>query len=307
MGIQREIWQSHIEENLFQNNNFLLAATDDSQYVLQGKVVHIPQAGAKANVVKNRNILPASVGTRTDTDITYSLDEYTSDPILIPNADTVELSYNKRESVLSEHQSQLREKVANNAIYAWAPSAAASILRTSGPDTASHLDGTTGNRKVLTVADVKRAQLALNKQNIPMNDRYALLSADMYFQLLEQLGATDYRDFSAMADPKTGVLGMLYGFTIFQRPQVVTYDNSGTPVVNAVDAVVNATDNDAALFWHKDKVVRAIGEIKFFARTDDPTYYGDVYSFLVRMGARKRRDDQKGVVAIVQAPGGAQA
>ncbi len=73
MAIQKEIWQDHIEGNLFKNNEFLLASTDVGQYVLQGKVVHIPQAGALPTVVKNRTVIPATVVQRTDTDITYTL------------------------------------------------------------------------------------------------------------------------------------------------------------------------------------------------------------------------------------------
>ena len=44
-----------------------------------------------------------------------------------------------------------------------------------------------------------------------------------------------------------------------------------------------------------------MGDIKFFERVGDPTYYGDIYSVSVRMGARIRREDAKGIVAIVQA------
>jgi hypothetical protein len=55
MAIQKEIWQDHIAGNLFKNNEFLLASTDAGQYVLQGKVVHIPQAGALATVAEKQN------------------------------------------------------------------------------------------------------------------------------------------------------------------------------------------------------------------------------------------------------------
>mgnify|MGYP001599100644 CR=1 FL=1 len=54
MAIQREIWEDHIEGNLFKNNEFLLASADASHFVLQGKVVHIPQAGATPGVSVNR-------------------------------------------------------------------------------------------------------------------------------------------------------------------------------------------------------------------------------------------------------------
>lgn len=300
MSIQKEIWEDHVEGNLYKNNEFLLASTDASQFVMQGKVVHIPQSGGTANIVKDRTALPATVTLRTDSDITYSLNEYTTDPILIPNADTIELSYNKRESVLQEYEAALRQVTADNILIDWAPSVAGNILRTTGAATVSHLEGTTGNRAKFTTADLKRAQLAMNKQNIPIEGRYALLSADMYEQLTDDMTQTQYRDFSLDFDAKNGILGKLFGFNIMMRSSVVTYTDDSTPVVNAYGDTVANSDNDAVLCWQVGAVERALGDIVFFERVGDPTYYGDIYSILVRMGARKRRSDEKGVIAIVQ-------
>ena len=302
MAIQKEIWQDHIEGNLFKNNEFLLASTDAGQYVLNGAVVHIPQAGATPAVVKNRSSVPATVVQRADTDITYSLDEFTTDPILIPNAEQFELSYNKRESVLMEYESSLRQTVADNLLIDWSPTGSTGqIIRTTGTSTATTLAGTTGNRARFTVVDLKNAQLQLNKQNIPMEGRYALISADMFQQLTDDMSATQYRDFSAAYDAKEGVLGRLFGFNIMMRGGVVTYTNDSAPVVNPYGAAANATDNDGVLCWQIGAVERALGEITFFERIGDPTFYGDVYSVSVRMGARIRRSDAKGIIAIVQA------
>ncbi|QQR95608.1 MAG: hypothetical protein IPJ93_02385 [Bacteroidota bacterium] len=38
-----------------------------------------------------------------------------------------------------------------------------------------------------------------------------------------------------------------------------------------------------------------------FESLADPQYYGDIYSALVRMGGRKRRNDAKGIIGIIQA------
>lgn len=301
MAIQKEIWQSHIEGNLFKNNEFLLASYDAGQYVLQGNVVHIPQAGALPNIVKNRSSLPASVSQRSDTDITYTLDEFSTDPILIPQAETIELSYNKRESVLSEYEAALRQLIAESVLYDWCPSVSGNLLRTNGAAVNSHLAGTTGNRKKFTTSDLKAAQLALNKQNIPLEDRYALLSADMYQQLTDDLSATQYRDFSMTFDAKDGVLGKLFGFNIMMRSNVVCYTNDVTPAAKAFGSVNTPDENDAVLCWQKNAVERALGSINFFERAGDPTYYGDIYSVAIRMGSRKRRNDEKGILAIIQA------
>ncbi len=301
MAIQKEIWQDHIEGNLFKNNEFLLASTDAGQHVMQGKVVHIPQAGAKATVEKNRSTLPATVIQRTDSDVMYVLDEYTTDPILIPNAESFELSYNKRESVLGEYESSLRETIADNLLIEWSPSGVTgTTIRTTGVATATHLADTVGNRKKFTVNDLKYAQLQMNKQNIPMEGRYALISADMFQQLTDDMSATQYRDFSAAYDVKDGILGRLFGFNIMMRGSVVTYNNDPSPVVHAYDDVTEATDNDGVLCWQMSAVERALGQVTFFERMGDPTYYGDIYSVGVRMGGRKRRSDAKGIVAIVQ-------
>ena len=39
-----------------------------------------------------------------------------------------------------------------------------------------------------------------------------------------------------------------------------------------------------------------------FDRERDPQYYGDIYSFLVRMGGRAKRADYAGVGVLMQAP-----
>jgi len=266
MAIQREIWEDHIEGNLFKNNEFLLASTDAGQYVLQGKVVHIPQAGATPSVTRNRSSLPATVLQRTDMDITYTLDQYTTDPILIPEAEMYELSYSKRESVLGEHESSLRESVAENILVDWSPSVAGNIIRTTGTSIPSYVAGTTGNRKKFGTQDLKNAQLILNRQNVPLEGRYALISADMFQQLTDDMSLTQYRDFSANYDVKDGVLGRLFGFNIMMRSSVVTYTNDSTPVVNPYGTAAAVTDNDAALCWQMSSVERALGEVRFFER-----------------------------------------
>ncbi|MBN1340739.1 MAG: hypothetical protein JXA03_15525 [Bacteroidales bacterium] len=301
MAIQKEIWQNWIAENLFKDNEFLNNAVNADQYVLAGKVVHIPQAGASPGVERNRATIPATVIQRTDVDITYSLDEFTTDPVYIPHADTVELSYDKISSIMADIMGTLREKVAEWMLYHWGP--ATNILRTSSDNIATHLSGATGNRKKLIPADIKAVQLAMNKQNVPKENRFAILSSDLLNQLTDSLTATQYRDFSAVYDMSKGIVGQLYGFKIMERSTVLSYTNDSTPVKKAVGAAGAAADNDAGLFWHQQAVERALGDILMFENRGDATYYGDIYSALLRMGGRIRRSDEKGIYALVQAAG----
>lgn len=300
-AVQVEIWGRYIMGAIFRNNEFLNYCFKADDYVLQGKVVHIPQAGGTAGVTKNRSSLPATVTKRTDTDITYPLDEFTTDPRLIPHADTVELSYNKMDSVMTDDMSALRQTVADNILINWSP--ATNIIRTTGAAIDTHLVDTTGTRKKLIVKDLQAAQKFLNKQDIPSEGRYALLSADMHDQLITDLSESQYRDFSRALDEKKGIVGKLYGFNIMMRSRVVVYGNEGTPVVKAYGAEADADDNDAVLCWHENALERAMGEVLTFDQSNSPQYYGDLMSFLLRMGGRIRREDEKGVVAIVQGDG----
>ena len=302
MAIQKEIWIGDLVTNLFKANPHLNYAMNADQFVLAGKVVHIPNAGAKPAVKRNRTNLPASVTIREDVDITFELDEYTTDPILIPNAEQYELSYDKRSSVTSEQSNALNELAGDWFFYYWAPSAATSFVRTTGDNVVAHIG--TGNRKKVTYADVKACQLKLDKQGIAQNDRVAQLDADMYHQFTDSLTATQYRDFSVSFNPATGVVGMLCGFTfIAPRGTVLMYTNDATPLVKDPEVTAASTYNAAGLFWQKDCVIRALGTQEMFENEKDATYYGSIYSALLRLGGRKKRNDGKGVIALIQAAG----
>lgn len=297
MAIQKEIWVAAIVEGLFASNSFLSKAFNADEYVNSGKVVHVPNAGTASGVEKNRAKLPAEVKKRTDIDLTFNLDEYTTNPILIPHADTVELSYNKRESVLRQDKLKLQDEVSLDFIYNWSP-AAAECLETTGTEVAAYTDKATGNRKGLCKADVLALMTKFNDDDIPQEGRYLLLDARMYSQLLNDLTANENTAFLASADAQNGILGKLYSFNIMMRSKVGLYTTAKAPKLWS--ATGEATDLTAGLAWHELSVCRALGEINAFENTGDATYYGDIYSFLVRAGGRPMRSDKKGVVALIQ-------
>lgn len=297
MAIQKEIWTAAIVENLFASNSFLSKAFNAGEYVNQGKTVHIPQAGAPSGVKKNRTNLPASVAKRTDTDVTFVLDEYTTDPICIPHADTVELSYNKRESVLRNDKLKLADEVALSFIDAWSP-VAERCIETTGAEVNAYTPKATGKRKGLCKADVLTLMTKFNAEDIPQEGRYLLLDAYMYSQLLADLTQSENMAFLACADAANGIVGKLFSFNVMTRSTVALYN--ATKAKKTWSAEGAATDLAAALAWHEQSVCRALGEVKAFENEGDPTFYGDIYSFLVRAGGCILRSDNKGVAAIVQ-------
>lgn len=297
MAIQKEIWMSHIVEGLFSDNSFLSKSFNADEFVNQGKTVHIPNAGSASGVEKNRKKFPASVSTREDIDLTFNLDEFTTNPIRIPHAETVELSYSKRDSVLRVDKANLIETVSEAILEAWMPVGKA-IIRTTGTNVKAHTKGATGERKSLTKADIKTAMSMFNKQNIPQEGRYLLVDADMYDELLESLTTNEAQAFHSAVDVQHGILGCLYSFNVMMRSKVGVF--STTSKVKSLNAEGEAADNAAALAWHVNSVCRALGEVVAYENEGDPTFYGDIYSFLVRAGGRVMRNNVSGLVAIVQ-------
>lgn len=295
MAVQKEIWLRTIVEGLFADNSFMSKAVNDDAFVKEGKWVHIPNAGAPSNVVINRTTVPADVKVRTDKTVDYDLDELTTDPILIPNADTVELSYDKRNSIISQDRAQLIETAAQNLLYKWNP---AKYVSTTGAATGAYLKGATGNRKALTKEDVLGMMTLFNQDNIPQTGRYLLLDANMYAQLLDSMTKTDEIGFFAAADVKNGIIGNLYSFNVMMRSQVLKAGADGA--LKKFEDEGAETDVAAALAWHEQSVSRALGEVRMFTSMDNPAYYGDLYSFLVRCGGAVRRSDGKGVYRIIQ-------
>ena len=297
MAIQREIWIGSIVEGLFADNSFLSKAYNADEFVNMGKTVHIPNAGAPSKTKKNRTSFPADVNTRADVDLSFNLDEFTTDPIRIPHADTVELSYNKRESVLRQDKAALQDSVAKSMIYSWLPEKKYCI-ETTGTAVDAHSPNAAGKRKALCRADVEKLMTKFNADNIPQEGRYLLLDAYMYDQLLADLTSVQNQAFFASADAQRGILGKLFSFNVMMRSEVAVYGDG--IVKKTEDAAGAATDLAAGLAWHENSVCRALGEVNAFEKEKDPTYYGDIYSFLVRAGGRPMREDVKGLIALVQ-------
>lgn len=308
INIPAEVFANYVVEKLRRTNPHVGLASDESQYVKAGAVVHIPQAGASPNVEKNRSTFPAVATRRGDTSVTYALDSYTTEPVHVAWAETAELSYDKTDSVLADHVATLMEAVGDNILYDWVAgvkNGAADVIPTtnivecSGAQEPIEIGvGVTVTRNAFSYKDLEKAQYLMNHQNVPKTDRYVLLESKMYQQLLDSLSANQMAAFQAAADLKNGVCGRLFGFDVLERSSVLLFAGNN-PVVPGT--TVTNTMNPAALCWQKDCVTVAKGDIMPYQDYGNPQYYGDIFSAEVKMGGRCKRADWSGVVAIVAA------
>jgi hypothetical protein len=297
MALNKEIWINDIVEGFFPANEFVSRSLDHSMYV-NNKTVHVPNAGLPPEIKKNISTFPVSASKRTDTDLTYDIDTFYSIPIHIQNSEVVELSYDKRQSVLAQMRAELQRVVMESVLASWLP-ASPNLLPTTGDAVASHIATATGNRKKLTINDIKTLKLMFDKQDIPSDGRYILLDSDMYNELMGEMTDAATLNFLAGANPESGVIGTFMGFNFYTRSKVLKTTAAGA--YKDWSASGAATDSAAGLAWHQSSVARALGDVDMFDSQQDPLYYGDIMSCSMRAGGHCIRTDKKGVVLIYQA------
>lgn len=300
MALNRHIWLSSIVDNLYPDDSFVSKSVDDSAFV-NFNTVHVPNAGAASSVEKNRGTIPVTtVGTRTDQDLEYQIGEFTSAPVRVEHAETVELSYDKRNSILNNDRQAIRNAVAQDLLYQW--TVLTNYKETTGAARTAHTSSTaTGNRKKITKADVLALAVKFNEDDIPAQERYLLLDATMYADLLDALTGTELSAFLASANAQKGIVGQLYGFNVMQRSKVLRLKADKSAIIEWVGGTAATGELAAGLAWQKDCVSRALGNVEMFSKQGDPQYYSDIYSFLVRAGGKYRRYDKKGVSLLIEA------
>lgn len=308
MAATVEIWQNDVIGNLFKNNDFAARAVSEDQYVIGGKIVHIPTAGVPDKSKKNVTEFPINGVKRNDDEILYALDTYYQVPKFVEKVEQYELSYDKRQSIMGEQQSQLIQDSMEGLLYRWSLTGKnmdqpGNYLLTSGAASAEDiLDGATGARLTMSKAVYSTTKKKMDNDNILQTGRVALLTANHYQQFLDSLSDVERTNFYRMADMSRGVIGTYLGFETIMRSTVQRWRNTNgiwAPVDEQADDFVPGTDDSAAsIFYQQNCVSRARGEVNVFDSAGRPEYYGDLFSMNMRLGGRQRRP--LGVYSIIE-------
>lgn len=312
MPLNREIWESDIKENLYADNTFLKTFTPADPENINGRTVTIPNAGAAAAVQKNRTELPATVTERTDVPTSYQIAEFTSDPRRVAHAETVELSYDKRQSILRDDRKKINEVVVEDLLLSVVKPGygttqtipSTSILLTVGANTDATAPGATGSRKSYGLGDLQRARaFFITQDSWSEGNMYALINAQAEVQMFpaeSQITAT-YMTAVSPEERAAGVMYKAYGFKIMTRSSVYVFDNAGAFKPKTASGAT--TDDEGVLFYNGTDVEFALGDIKVFDNPDRAEWYSDIMSQLLRAGGRAMRENFEGMLIIKQAKG----
>jgi hypothetical protein len=295
------IFTRDLQRLLFPDNDFykatkLLNTADDAPGVAAASY-QIPQELMLPTGVVDPTVFPLPVEEIEGGNEIVTLQLLATNPTRLGDREELEVSYARRESVLSLHSSVLDQMAAASALNKMSAVGAGYTLRTTGIAQAASLPGMTGTRKRLTKDDLINAMELLDRTDMK-GQRYALLPATMYSQLLKIDDFVNYEKTGNTTALAKGLLGEILGLKIYKRSTGANFTAGLAP--KAVNAAMGATDHEGALFWIADAIGRVEGAVKPYINESQAQYLGALANAAVRFGMKPLRTDKKGVVALVQ-------
>lgn len=260
-GLQTEIWVPGIKENPVPDNTFVFQSTDMSIYVENNKL-HLAEAGIEPSV--HEDYFAASDNPLPFADVSdipgeVVLKTYSTDQTRHRDLQDVELSYDRRASVINRHRTSLAKNMSQRASFAWSPTtddAYNKIMNLAGGDSVidamidmeaffSDLDMTDGLNVCLTAQHMAR---------IKKEDKV------LYKEILNE---------------KT-----MYGFKVFRYSKNPLYLADGTK--KPFGTTADPTDKRASFIWATDEVFRCFGDTEMYANLRDSGTQSDTLSFAQR-------------------------
>lgn len=296
----RDIQSELHPENTFYTKGFKdIAAGDKSS-------VEVPQAGITDSAATGEPDLPIAITRREDSTKEYSLLQVYAPPQLVTREEEIVLNYNKQKDLASAMADIINTKCADISAHAYAPTGADNILLSTGTARPGTLVGGTGTRKGLAKSDLISARNLAMRMNVrDLQNWLLVVTPDQYFDLLKITDFVDYEKTGVESKLIKGIIRRVLGFDIMVRwndelgsigahyaPGAKTLKDNGT---------VATTDSAAALLFHPRYVRYAEAHAKTIINREPAGYLGaTIIESLVRFGAAKSRNDEKGVIAIVE-------
>lgn len=288
-GLNKQIWINQIMENFYEGGGHLLRSKDMTEFV-EFNTINLAAAGVSPEVLINNTTYPIAVEEREDTPLAIPLASFDTVNTVVRDAESVELSYNKMESVISGHRNALQEKTAEYGTHGWAPQTDDSftpVFGTTGAESAYE-----ASRKAITLKDIAKAQLKLDLLKVPKKGRVLVLNPVHQADLM----LADTALFKAFTNLKAGEVLPLFGFDIYVSNMTAKYNkNTGAKVAFGA-AAASSTDSASSLFYYEQEVMKADGEIGMFDRLRDPEVRGDIVGFNKRFIALPIRNKYQGSI-----------
>ena len=305
--ISKVAYSKELSKYLSPNNAFYLKSRLVSEAADAGSY-EIPQMSNPSGVHKGQpDTLPVKVKIATDSKLVANMYQFWADPIAITSESEVVTNYSKRQNHQMQQAAQIETAIADHAALSWAPLLSSGfIVPTTGAARATGAALLTGTRKAVTKDDMIKVQAMLRRANIfgLPGGLFALVTDDVYSDLLAIADFVDYQKLGVSDKLSQGIIGRILGIEIMSRTNGfghigVLQNAAGT--ANLSEATTVATDRPVSLFWHEAYVSRGEAAVQANVTPNAPGYLGaTIIEAWKRFGASPVRSDAKGTVALVE-------
>lgn len=285
--LNKQIWTNQLMKGFYPQASFLNYAKDFSALV-EYDIINMADAGLDPDVLVNNTTYPIVIKDRTDTPLSFELDLFETENTIVSSPGSVELSYDKMESVIFGHRMALQVKTGMKAAHAYAPaqdSQNTPIVRTTGDDNGE-------GYKRIKIEDILKLKRKFDLLDIPSDKRFLVLDP----RHTEDLIISDLKAFKDITDFVNGSPKRFAGFNVLEFTKNPVYDNT-TGQKKTFGAVATNNDSFSSFAFYSDEIMKADGNVKMFERLNDPELRGTVVGFDKRFIALPIRN--KGIGAIV--------
>lgn len=260
-GLQKEVWIAGIQENPIPDNSFVFASVDKSEYVENNKL-HLAEAGIEPDVYEdyfagNENDLPLQVITDIPNEVV--LKTYSTARTRHRKLQEVELSYNKRMSVIGRHKTSLAKNMGVRAAYAWSPSAS---------NTYNKITNLASNDSIIdAIIDMEAFYNALD-----VYDGLNICLTAEHMARIKKENKVLHKEILNTNE--------MFGFKVFRYNKNALYTSTG--VKKPFGAVKEAGDKVCSFTWCKDEVFRCFGDTDMYETLASAASQSDELSFAQR-------------------------
>lgn len=335
------LYSSDISPYLYPTNEFINHSQNDSVFAASGEIKRLNDAQQATQVVQGRRydkslvnneaVDPLDVTIRKNTGHDWAIEYFHTTPQVSSMELTTETPYDNVGELLKSHADILNVATGNFTAIEWAQGEIGVgvtvseakgnefFVFTSGTTRASQVPNQTTNPNVkgISADDMESLATKLRRQRTAGIGSMYFLGTEEHLQDLRKLTTfTNYNvlGIAGLITTPTGMVGKIYGINIldsryrddWQANILYSYTAlvSGETVLTKVanGGAVADLMTSAAMAWVDKLVLVAKGSAMVFPWENSPLYLGNVYASESRFGAKRKRNDNKGVVMLIESP-----
>lgn len=265
--LEKEVWIADLKENPVPDSSFVSASVDYSEFV-ENDILHLQEAGASPETRKNyfngtSSDMELPVQIINDIPHDKALDTFSTVQTRHNNLLEIELSYNKKMSVINRHKNSLARKMGEEAAWQWAPP-----WHSSNNNVMQVASGASIIDAIIDMEMWFRGRGIEGQMNLCLNP--------VHLGLIKK---EDKKLFKDMFQEPGGVYNN-FKLWIYSNNPIYWY---GTK--QPIGTIAVPGKQDCSFAWITEEVFRSFGSVEMYETLKHSGWQADLMSFAVRAAA----------------------